>query len=187
MHAQGLPFADDLAAFADSVIGAGLSPQASALIERAATLQEQPQQALALLEQARAAAPKHPVPLIALYRFHFYGHRLALARASGEDALAVARTALGPDFGDIPPSDDATRHDAAVRFYLFALKGLAYLDLRLGDLKRSRSILAELHRLDPKDHIGAGLLWHVLQRHEAGGPSDTSAQYPARGWGAAKP
>ncbi len=41
----------------------------------------------------------------------------------GEDALAIARTALGPDFGDEPPSDDAARHDAAVRFYLFTLKG----------------------------------------------------------------
>ena len=187
MHAHGLPFGDDLAAFADSVIGAGLSPQVSALLVRAALLQEQPQQALALLEQARAAAPKHPVPLIALYRFHFYGHRLALARAVGEDALAVARTALGPAFGDSPPGDEATRHDAAVRFYLFALKGLAYLDMRLGDMEEARGILAELHRLDPKDHVGAGLLWHVLQRHEAGGPTDNLTQYPARGWGAATP
>jgi hypothetical protein len=157
------------------------------LIEQAATLYESPAQALALLEQARAAAPSHPAPLIALYRFFFYGHQLDKARAVGEDALAIARTALGPNFGDEPPSDEATRHDAAVRFYLFALKGLAYLNMRLGDMDEARLMLAGLRRLDPKDHVGGGLLAHVLARHEAGGPTDTSPEYPARGWGATTP
>jgi hypothetical protein len=136
------------------------------------------------LEQARAAAPRHPAPQIALYRFHFYGHRLAEARAVGEDALAVARFALGAHFGDEPPSADATRFDASVRFYLFALKGLAYLNMRLGDMAEAHLMLGELRRLDPQDHVGAALLGHVLARHEAGGPTDTSPQYPARGWGA---
>jgi hypothetical protein len=65
MTADSLRFGDDLAAFADSVIGSGLSPQVRrcagaqvrSLIEQAATLYESPAQALALLEQARAAAP----------------------------------------------------------------------------------------------------------------------------------
>jgi len=187
MTADSLRFGDDLAAFADSVIGSGLSPQVRSLIEQAATLYESPAQALALLEQARAAAPSHPAPLIALYRFFFDGHQLDKARAVGEDALAIARTALGPHFGDEPPSDEATRHDAAVRFYLFALKGLAYLNMRLGDMDEARLMLAGLRRLDPKDHVGGGLLAHVLARHEAGGPTDTSPEYPARGWGATTP
>ena len=89
MHADKLGFGDDLAAFAESVIGAGLSPQTSALIAQAAALYEQPQQAQALLEQARAQAPQHPAPLIALYRFHFYGHRLDSARAAGDDAASL--------------------------------------------------------------------------------------------------
>jgi hypothetical protein len=184
MNANSLRFGDDLAAFADSVIGVGLSPQVSALIEQAAGLYEQPKQALALLEQARAAATLHPGPLIALYRFHFYGHRLAQARAVGEDALAIARTALGPDFGDVPPSEDATRVDAAVRFYLFVIKGLAYLNMRLGELDEARLMLVALRHLDPKDIVGGGLLSHVLARHEAGGPTQHSPAYPVRGWSA---
>lgn len=187
MTAASLHFGDDLAAFADSVIGAGLSPQVSRLIEEASGLQSEPDRALALLEAARAAAPQHPAPLIALYRFHFYGHRLDQARQVGEDALAIARTALGPQFGDEPPSDDATRHDAAVRFYLFVLKGLAYLNMRLGDMDEARLMLAGLRRLDPQDHVGGGLLAHVLARHESGEPADMAAQYPARGWGATTP
>ena len=182
MNADSLRYGDDLAAFADSVIGAGLNPHVSALIERAAGLYEQPDQALALLEQSRAAAPRHPGPLIALYRFHFYGHRLEQAHAVGEDALAIARTALGTDFGDVPPSEDATRHDAAVRFYLFVIKGLAYLNMRLGDLDEARLMLVALRHLDPKDIVGGGLLSHVLARHEAGGPKQHSPDYPVRGW-----
>lgn len=173
------------AAFAATVIGGHLDPEIEALIAQAGALREHPEQALLLLERARALAPKHPVPLIAIYRFHFYGHALVKARAAGEDALAIARAALGPDFGDVVPDDDTTRGDAAVRFYLFTLKGLAYLNLRLGDLDEARLMLGALRRLDPKDHLGGGLLSHVLARNEAGhttslveGPAD----YPVRGW-----
>lgn len=187
MNANSLHHDDELAAFADGAIGGGLSPQVNALITRAGLLRHTPQQALPLLAQARAAAPRHPAPLIALYRFYFYGHQLAQARAVGEDALAIARTALGPDFGDIPPGDEATRGDAAVRFYLFTLKGLAYLNMRLGDMDEARLMLDELRRLDPQDHVGGALLFHVLTRHEQGASADMPADYPVRGWSAASP
>ena len=165
MHADGLRFANDLAAFADGVIGGGLSPQVEALIKEAGRLNHLPQQALPLLAQARAAAPRHPAPLIALYRYYFYSHDLPLARAAGEDALAIARTALGPNFGDEPPGEDATRSDPAVRFYLFSLKGLAYLNMRLDDMDEARLMLGELRRLDPQDHVGGALLLLVLKIH----------------------
>ena len=188
MDAASLGFDDDAAAFADFAIGGGLCPEADSLIARAGLLRHAPEEALPLLALARAAAPRHPAPLIALYRFHFYGHRLAEARAVGEDALAIARTALGPDFGDRPPSDDAARHDAAVRFYLFTLKGLAYLNLRLGDLEEARLVLGELHRLDPQDRVGGALLSHVLARHEEGEDPESGESppaHPVRGWNGA--
>lgn len=172
-------------AFAASVIGGALPPEVEALIAQAGALRDRPGEALPLLERARALAPKHPVPLIAVYRFHFYGHALEQARAAGEDALAITRTVLGPDFGDAVPTDETTRGDAAVRFYLFTLKGLAYLNLRLGDLDEAKLMLGELRRLDPKDHLGGGLLSHVLARHEAGQTTslvDTPVDYPVRGW-----
>jgi len=187
MHARSLPYDDDLAAFAAGAIGGGLSPQVNALITQAGLLQHSPAEALPLLEQARTAAPRHPAPLIALYRFHFYGHRLAQARAVGEDALAVARTALGPDFGDEPPSDEAARGDTAVRFYLFTLKGLAYLNMRLDAMAEAAGLLKELRRLDPQDHVGGALLFHVLTRHEQGGSTSAPVDYPVRGWRAKSP
>jgi hypothetical protein len=187
MNANRLHFDDDLAAFADGAIGGGLSPQVSALIAQAGQLRHLPLEALPLLEQARTAAPRHPAPLIALYRFYFYGHELAQARAVGENALAIARTALGPNFGDEAPDDEATCDNAAVRFYLFTLKGLAYLNMRLAALDEAQRILKELRRLDPKDHIGGALLFHVLTRHQNGGAGDAPADYPVRGWNATGP
>ncbi|MDR2129264.1 MAG: hypothetical protein LBP52_09410 [Burkholderiaceae bacterium] len=178
---------DAAAAFAECVLGGALSQQVEALIARSGLVRHHPEEALALLERARAAAPRHPAPLIALYRFHFYGHRLAQARRVGMDALAIARAALGPDFGDTPPGDPAARGDAAVRFYLFVLKGLAYLNLRLGDLPEARLMLGELRRLDPQDRVGGALLAHALARHEAGDAEDEDAATAARmddGWAA---
>lgn len=176
----------DATSFGDCALGAGLDPEAAHLIACAGLIRDQPSAAQPLLERARALAPRHPAPLVALYRFHFYGHRLAAARAVGEDALAVARTALGPDFGDEAPTDMAARHHPGVRFYLFALKGLAYLNLRLGDSAEARRLLRELRRLDPADHVGGALLSHVLARHEAlaAGLDDGDAlpAPPARGW-----
>jgi hypothetical protein len=186
MNANGLDF-DDLAAFADGAIGGGLSPQVNALIIQAGLLRHSPLEALPLLEQARTTAPRHPAPLIALYRFYFYGHQLAKARAVGEDALAIARTALGPNFGDIPPGDEATRGDAAVRFYLFTLKGLVYLNMRLGAMDEAQLMLKELRRLDPQDHVGGTLLFHVLTRYEKGETTEALTAYPVRGWNATSP
>ena len=89
MDAASLGFDDNLAAFADSALGRGLPPDVEGLIKQAGLLRHLPEQALPLLQQARAAAPRHPAPVIALYRFYFYGHQLAQARAMGEDALAM--------------------------------------------------------------------------------------------------
>lgn len=198
--APGDPSDEVATAFARAAIGGELPHAIGALIERAGQLRSQPELALPLLLAARAAAPNHPAPIIALYRFHFYGHRWALARESGEDALAIARSALGPSFGDCPPQRESIRGDAAVRFYLFALKGLAYLNLRLEDNLRARRLLRELRRLDPEDWMGAALLLHVLAhreqtlRDEAGLPDASGFRYvlppggyPARGWDGTPP
>ena len=174
-------------AFASQATGADLPPEVEALIRRAGLVRDQEAQALELLEQARERAPSHPVPLIALYRFHFYGHRLDQARTVAVQALELARGALGPGLSERQPDAEAARADAALRFYLFTLKGLAYLNLRQGDVAPARAALTELNRLDPNDEVGAALLQHVLARAERGDSQqdEEGAPYPARGWGAA--
>lgn len=175
--------------FDEAALGRGLPAEVEAVIARAGALRHAPVQAEALLQQARAMAPLHPAPLIALYRFHFYGHRLREARAVAQQALAVARAVLGPAFGSVPPTRDQARFDAAVRFYLFTLKGQAYLSLRLGDVDAGRAALAELRRLDPEDCVGGAVLADVLARqgrdddHDHAHDQDTpTPARPPRGW-----
>lgn len=186
MSMMDLDFDAAWAAFADAALGGRLAPEVEALLRQSANLRQQPKQALALLEQARELAPSHPVPLIALYRFHFFGHELVRAREVGAEACKVARAVLGPRLDEQKPSLEATRFDAAVRFYLFTLKGLAYLNLRLGDYTQARSFLDELRRLDPDDRVGAAVLEQVLgrrQRQFAGEEDDAEESNTAvRGW-----
>ncbi len=154
-----------------AVLGRGLPPQAEAWIQQAGELGPHDTQAESLLLRACELAPAHPATLIALYRYHFYGHRLAQALAVAQEALVMARTALQPpvheDPGALPLiSDDDARFDAAARFYLFTLKGYAYLHLRLGHIEAGRLALSTLKQLDPHDRLGGAVLLTVLTRAE---------------------
>ncbi len=167
--------------FDSAVLGAGLPAEVESLITQAGLVRSDRALAEPLLLKAREMAPTHPATLIALYRFHFYGHRLPEARQVAEESLAIARAALG---ADIKVSDEQARFDAATRFYLFTLKGYAYLSLRLGQIDTGRQALAELQRLDPQDRVGGGVLTHVLQRAESSEPEDEVFSTPIapRGW-----
>lgn len=204
----GVTLMDELG-FDSAVLGRGLPTEVEALIAAAGLVRQDRAQAEPLLLKARALAPTHPATLIALYRFHFYGHRLREAREVARESLGIARAALlpaghpDPVAADLPPiSDEQARFDAAVRFYLFTLKGFAYLNLRLGDIEVGRAALAELRQLDPQDRVGGAVLAVVLARAERGQSEygddhgdDAEEDYdararsqgrlPHRGWGSA--
>jgi hypothetical protein len=54
--------------------------------------------------------------------------------------------------------------DMMPRFYMFVLKGYAYLQMRLGNLDEGLAAVAKLLELDPTDKIGATLLLEVHRR-----------------------
>lgn len=167
--------------FDSAVLGGGLPSEVEALITQAGLVRADRALAEPLLLKAKALAPTHPATLIALYRFHFYGHRLKEAREVALESLAIARAALGEQ---LDVKDEQARFDAATRFYLFSLKGYAYLSLRMGDTETGRQALEELRRLDPQDRVGGGVLTHVLDRAESGEPEDDVFSTPIapRGW-----
>lgn len=159
-----------LAAGADfdaAVLGLGLPADAEAALREAGLQRGDPPRAMAALMRAQARAPEHPAVLIALYRHHFYGHRLAAARDVARRALRVGAAALGlPEvWRDVPAAAlPGARGDAGTRFYLFTLKGYAYLSLRLHDPVEARDALALLRALDPQDEVGGALIEAVRQR-----------------------
>jgi hypothetical protein len=116
------------------------------------------------LAQAESLAPESLAVLVALYRNHFYRHRLQEAHAIGERALAVSAARLGwpVDWRLITPEQVAAQAAGetmtVLRFHLMVLKALGYLDLRLGRTAQGCAALEHLTKLDPKDRLGAGAL-----------------------------
>lgn len=157
----------DDAWLADACLGHGLAPDVQALIDAAAKSWNDETRAEELLADAARRAPDHAAVFIARYRFYFYRNRLA-------DALTVARECLVKAARDIrAPQDwravESTHanfdsYDVLPRFYLFALKGYAYLNMRLGNLSEGAQALEKLQGLDPADRLNGSVLRGVLDR-----------------------
>jgi hypothetical protein len=158
---------DAAADFDTAVLGLAMPAGVEEALAEAGQRRADPPAAMAALMRAQALAPAHPAVLIALYRHHFYGHRLHAARDIARQALVVGAQALrlpGVWRHVRPQPLPGARHDPSTRFYLFVLKGYAYLSLRLGDDVEARDALALLRALDPEDCVGAALLEGVRQR-----------------------
>lgn len=162
----------DFDAWLDSACLGGVLPAAVAAdLQKAALSYHLDEVAESYLAQAFARAPEHPAVHIALYRFYFYKNRLSEARVVAERCLAKTAIDLGlpKDWRDIAPdhpvfAGHAESYAAAPRFYLFTLKGCAYLSLRLGDTEQGAALLNKLMELDPADKLGGSVLRGVLDR-----------------------
>ncbi len=151
-----------------AVLGAGLPEAAERHLRLAAMSYRDGEAAESHLWQARAAAPDHPAVLIGLYRFYFYKNRLAEALSVARACLekAAKDNGLSSDWREVGPADAEFADFGAVlpRFYLFSLKGYAYLNMRLGNVEEGRAAVAKLLDLDPSDKTGAKVLLGVLDR-----------------------
>lgn len=155
-------------ALSAALLGAGLPFDAEECLQKASAFYHLDALAEQHLLAARAIAPSHAAVLIGLYRFYFYKGRLA-------EALEIAKTCLSKAASDCNIAQDWRRVSARdadfghyesmlPRFYLFTLKGYAYLQMRLGNLEEGLVAVLKLLELDPSDKIGAKVLLEVLQR-----------------------
>ena len=139
------------------------------LIEQAARNYETGAAELPLL-QAYFKAPESLNVLVALNRFYYYQHRLDDALNATRRALAVIRVLVSfpEDWRDLQPEHLVATPAALltqVRLYLFTLKAIGFLNMRLNNLTVSQAIFEKLVELDSKDRIGAlGLLELVIKR-----------------------
>ena len=125
------------------------------------------------LLQAYLRAPESLNVLVALNRFYYYQHRLTEALLISEKALCLIRQGINfpEDWRQLElshiteaPKDLLTR----IRLYLFTLKSIGFLNMRLENLNLSRGIFEKLVALDGMDRIGAkGLLELVEVRLQA--------------------
>jgi tetratricopeptide (TPR) repeat protein len=158
----------DAAVLANALLGGGLPPEAEFHLWEAGLSYHMDDVAEHHLREALALAPGHAAVLIGLYRFYFYKGRLADALTVAKLCLekAARENRLAADWQQVGPGDAAFGHyeSALPRFYLFTLKGYAYLQMRLGHLEEARAAVAKLLELDPSDKIGAGVLLGVLEQ-----------------------
>ncbi len=117
------------------------------------------------LAEAYALAPENLSVLVARYRFFYYQHRYVECLHTAEQAIEVVRKRLNfPEQWQALQVTLFQETDMVLaRFYLMALKGVAYLQLRLGNLAEGRAILEKILSLDPKDRLGAAALLEVCK------------------------
>lgn len=120
------------------------------------------------LLRARELAPEHPLVLVALYRYFYYRHRLDESLEVAEQALRITAHRLGlpEDWRQLTKThvaEGAKQSMTRVRFYLFALKGAGFLELRLGRYPSALERLELLAMLDESDRLGVRPLIEVAK------------------------
>jgi tetratricopeptide (TPR) repeat protein len=112
--------------------------------------------------------PEHPVVLVALYRYYYYQHRLEEALLVADQVLRIfaKRLELPEDWREL----DENRIGGGVmismihiRFYMLALKGAGYIELRLGEYEHAVARLEKVTELDTSDHLGAQALLNIAR------------------------
>lgn len=112
--------------------------------------------------------PEHPMVLVALYRFYYYQHRLKESLLVAERVLKVIgkRLEFPEDWRDLTElgiGSGVMISMTMIRFYMLALKGAGYLELRLGRYEPALERLEKVAELDAKDRLGAQALLTVVR------------------------
>jgi tetratricopeptide (TPR) repeat protein len=153
---------------ANALLGEGLPQEAEDHLRQAGLSYHLDDVAEMHLCEAAALAPGHAAVLIGFYRFYFYKGRLAEVLNIAELCLekACRENKLAPNWREVAAGDAqfGRYDDMLLRFFLFALMGYAYLQMRLGNLDEGRIAVLKLLELDPTDKIGANVLLGVLDR-----------------------
>jgi tetratricopeptide (TPR) repeat protein len=155
---------------AEALLGGGLPEAAELHLRQAGQSYHLDEVAEQHLREALVLAPGHAAVLIGFYRFYFYKGRLAEALRIAKQCLAKAAVEnhLPSHWWDVRAdhADFGSYENMLPRFFLFTLKGYAYLQMRLGNLVEGRLAVQKLLELDPSDKIGARVLLDVVDRME---------------------
>ena len=136
-----------------------VSPEVDALIAEAAEQYGDPEAEISLL-RAYFLQPEHFTVLVAMYRYFYYRHRYAEALTVADRAIALSAAQLGLP-ADWRLLDTAHLGHAVLesmtltRFLLLALKGSAYLLMRLGEHGAALERLEKVVAMDAGNRLGA--------------------------------
>jgi tetratricopeptide (TPR) repeat protein len=149
--------------------GGDLDREAERLLHLTAYHYQDSDKAENFLRQAKARAGNHLAVAIGAYKFYFYKGRKKEALAAAQQCLDLVAEKLHlPDWQSVSPKDAefASFDHGLERLYLFILKAMAYLYLRLGEAEKGKAMLAKLRELDPHDKIESRFLLRVLEQED---------------------
>lgn len=125
----------------------------------------QSDRAEALLKRAAVLSPGLLAVNVARYKFHFYRGQLAEAEAIVRETLESAAAQGGFDADwttHTGPLAGREETESPQRYYLYALKALAFISLRQQDRARAADVLEALQRLDPVDLVGGSVIGDLM-------------------------
>jgi len=144
-----------------ALYGGDASPVIAQLLQNAMAAYQHTSRAEAILWSAQAIDPACLPVYFALYKFYFYKFRLPDAEKVALMGLNTAARQGGfpAEWSLLTPSS-ASWHSAqgAQHFYLFTLKALAFIRLRMGKREQSLAMLDKLRELDPADSVGSSVI-----------------------------
>lgn len=121
-----------------------------------------------LLLRAYFLEPEHPMVLVAVYRYYYYQHRYADALKVAERVLRIFSSRLGlptnwQDLNEQHVEKAVNESVTELRFYLLALKGAGYLDMRLENYQNAIDRLQKIVDIDSKDRLSVSSLLQIAQ------------------------
>lgn len=153
-------------------------PAAVAALIEAAAADYGSENARCQLLQAYFLEPEHLTVLVALYRYWYYQHAYPEAFLIAERAMAVTAARLELHCGWRQLSLDRLgkgilKSMTLTRFYLMALKGSGYIQLRRGEIRDGLERLEKVEELDVGDRMNVRSLVQLarseLRRRELSG------------------
>lgn len=147
-----------------------VSGEVKTLIETASEVYADGEAEMPLL-RAFYLAPQSISVLVALYRFYYYQHRYQDALVAADTSMRLVSERLHFPVGWRDMDINALGYGVMqsmtlVRFYLLALKGAGYLNLRLGDIDTGVAMLSKVIELDAEDRLGAVALLKTVEDYE---------------------
>lgn len=138
-----------------------IKPEVNACLQSAVACADDFERARGLLYQARVLDPDQLEVYVALYKFLFYRGQLDEAEHVAEEALqrAAQRGGFNSDWRQLTiASTDWAQVDGPARIYLYSIKALAFIRLRMGLHAQGRALLDKLQQLDPQDRVGGSVI-----------------------------
>jgi tetratricopeptide (TPR) repeat protein len=146
------------------LFGGEVPPQAKALVEQA-RVETNPERALALLWTAQVCAPECPSLYYLLYKFYARQADFEQAEEAALKGLDVAaeQAHLPDDWRSVTADMADFMAPGPARFWLFTLKALAFIRLRLKDVDSARLYLSKVQELDPQGGTGASVIEALIK------------------------